>query len=307
MYGDVGCGKTMLMDLFYETLPPSIPTKMRIHFHNFMQGVHQRMHKVKVQHGTEMDALPLVAADIAASARVLCFDEFQCTDVADAMILRRYVLTELTYGPVPRYSIVANDVYSLLHLLMSYGVVLVTTSNRHPDQLYINGIQRESFIPCIDMLKRELHVINLNSPTDYRKIPRPPSGVYYHPLGPEADQHAEWWFEYLGDPVNDPPHPATQEVWGRPIKVPLASGRACRYGFKQLLGTATGAADYLELVRHYDAFVVTDVPEMDIDQRDLVRRFITFLDAVYESRVRNNMFIFFSSSSFVVVVFYIQN
>ena len=273
LYGDVGCGKTMLMDLFYDTLPPNILAKSRIHFHNFMQGVHHRMHTVKMQHRpTAVDALPIVAADIASSASVLCFDEFQCTDVADAMILRR-----------------------LLEHLMSHGVVLVTTSNRHPDQLYINGIQRESFIPCIEMLKHELHVINLDSPTDYRKIPRPPSGVYYHPLGPEAERHAEWWFEYLGDPVRDVPHPATHEVWGRAIHVPWASGRACRFGFNQLIGSATGAADYLELVRHYDAFVVTDVPEMDVYQRDLVRRFITFLDAVYESRVSFRLGLFLCS------------
>lgn len=91
MYGDVGCGKTMLMDLFFDTLPPNIPSKTRIHFHNFMQDVHKRLHAVKVQYGTEFDALPMVAADIAEKSSVLCFDEFQCTDVADAMILRRYV------------------------------------------------------------------------------------------------------------------------------------------------------------------------------------------------------------------------
>ena len=91
MYGDVGCGKTMLMDLFYETLPSNISSKTRIHFHNFMQDVHKRMHVVKMQHGNDIDALPLVAADIASKSSVLCFDEFQCTDVADAMILRRYV------------------------------------------------------------------------------------------------------------------------------------------------------------------------------------------------------------------------
>lgn len=170
---------------------------------------------------------------------------------------------------------------------MSHGVALVTTSNRHPDELYKNGIQRESFIPCINLLKTALGVINLNSPTDYRKIPRPPSGVYHHPLGPEADQHVERWFEFLGDPVNDPPHPATQEVWGREIKVPLASGRAAQFKFQQLLGGATGAADYLELVRHYDAFIITDVPGMTLNERDLARRFITFIDAVYEGRVSN--------------------
>lgn len=168
---------------------------------------------------------------------------------------------------------------------MSHGVVLVTTSNRHPDELYKNGIQRQSFIPCINLLKTALEVINLNSPTDYRKIPRPPSGVYHHPLGPEADQHVERWFAFLGDPINDPPHPATQEVWGRTIHVPLASGRAAQFKFQQLLGGATGAADYIELVRHYDAFIITDVPGMTLNERDLARRFITFIDAVYEGRV----------------------
>ncbi|RAH71985.1 AFG1 family ATPase [Aspergillus aculeatinus CBS 121060] len=263
MYGDVGCGKTMLMDLFFETLPDNIRAKNRIHFHNFMQDVHKRMHVVKMKYGHDFDGLPIVAADIAARSSVLCFDEFQCTDVADAMILRR-----------------------LLEQLMAHGVVLVTTSNRHPDDLYKNGIQRDSFIPCINLLKTALQVINLNSPTDYRKIPRPPAAVYHHPLGPAADAHAQKWFEYLGDFTHDPPHPTTQEVWGRKIAVPLASGKAARFSFQQLIGTATGAADYLELVRNYEAFIITDVPGMNLNQRDLARRFITFIDAVYESRAK---------------------
>ncbi|KAK9859910.1 hypothetical protein MYU51_009993 [Penicillium brevicompactum] len=263
MYGDVGCGKTMLMDLFFDTLPPNIKEKTRIHFHNFMQDVHKRMHVVKMKYGNDFDALPMVAADIAETAGVLCFDEFQCTDVADAMILRR-----------------------LLEILMSHGVVLVTTSNRHPDELYKNGIQRESFIPCINLLKTDLTVINLNSPTDYRKIPRPPAAVYHHPLGEDAGRHAQKWFDFLGDPINDPPHADTQVVWGREIKVPRASGKAAHFTFQELIGSATGAADYLELVRHYDAFIVTEVPGMNHTQRDLARRFITFIDAVYESRAK---------------------
>ncbi|KAJ5309102.1 hypothetical protein PENANT_c020G05804 [Penicillium antarcticum] len=263
MYGDVGCGKTMLMDLFFDTLPPNIKDKTRIHFHNFMQDVHKRMHVYKMKYGNDFDALPMVAADIAETASVLCFDEFQCTDVADAMILRR-----------------------LLEILMSHGIVLVTTSNRQPDDLYKNGIQRESFIPCINLLKNDLSVINLNSPTDYRKIPRPPAAVYHHPLGEDAQRHAQKWFEFLGDPINDPPHADSQVVWGREIKVPQASGKAALFTFQHLIGTATGAADYLELVRHYDAFIVTEVPSMDHKSRDLARRFITFIDAVYESRAK---------------------
>lgn len=263
MYGDVGSGKTMLMDLFFETLPPNIKAKTRVHFHNFMQGVHKDLHKMKMSHGNDIDAIPFVAAGIAEKSTVLCFDEFQCTDVADAMILRR-----------------------LIESLMAHGVVLVTTSNRHPDDLYKNGIQRESFIPCINLLKTRLRVINLDSQTDYRRIPRPPSGVYHHPLDKAAQTHAERWFKFLGDVEKDPPHRATHSVWGRDIEVPKASGKCAWFTFDEIIGRATGAADYLELMRNYEAFVITGVPGMNHKQRDLARRFITFIDAIYESRAK---------------------
>ncbi|KAJ4289423.1 ATPase [Collariella sp. IMI 366227] len=247
LYGDVGCGKTMLMDLFYDTLPQNVRSKTRIHFHPFMQDVHRRLHKMKLQYGSDVDCVPFVAAEIAEQGNVLCFDEFQCTDVADAMILRR-----------------------LLESLMSHGVVLVTTSNRHPDELYKNGIQRESFIPAITLLKNRLHVINLNSTTDYRKIPAP-SGK---------------WFRFLGDPETPEPHREIQRVWGRDIIVPRVSGRCAWFTFDELIGKPTSAADYLELMRSYDAFVVSEVPGMTFRQRDLARRFITFVDAVYESHAK---------------------
>ncbi|KAF3043680.1 Palmitoyltransferase zdhhc13 [Didymella heteroderae] len=261
MYGDVGSGKTMMMDLFYDTLPPNITRKTRIHFHAFMQSVHKDLHKMKMQHGNDIDSIPYVAANIAERSSVLCFDEFQCTDVADAMILRR-----------------------LMEALMAHGTVIVTTSNRHPDDLYKNGIQRESFIPCINLLKRRLTVLNLDSQTDYRKIPRPPSGVYHHPLDASARTHADRWFRFLGDFEHDPPHRATHQVWGRDIVVPKASGKCAWFSFDEIIGRATGAADYLELSKEYEAFVVTDVPGMNHKSRDLARRFITFIDALYESR-----------------------
>lgn len=261
LFGEVGSGKTMLMDMFYNTLPSHITSKTRIHFHHFMQDVHRRLHHLKLAHGPNFDAIPFVGADIASVASVLCFDEFQCTDVADAMILRR-----------------------LLECLVSHGVIMVATSNRHPDDLYKNGIQRQSFLPCIALLNKSLTVINLNSPTDYRKIPRPASGVYHHPLGSDALAHANKWFTYLSDP-EDAPRPRSHTIWGRQVRVPMASGKAARFKFDELCGSATSAADYLELCRHYKSFVVTDVPPMDHRSRDLARRFITFVDAVYESKV----------------------
>ena len=266
MYGDVGSGKTMMMDLFYDTLPPNITHKTRVHFHAFMQGVHKDLHKMKMAHGSDLDAIQFVAAGIAERSSVLCFDEFQCTDVADAMILRR-----------------------LIESLMAHGTVIVTTSNRHPNDLYKNGIQRESFIPCINLLKTRLTVLDLDSQTDYRKIPRPPSGVYHHPLDASADTHVERWFRFLGDFEHDPPHSAVQHVWGRDIIVPKASGKCAWFTFDEIIGRATGAADYLELTRNYEAFIITGVPGMNHRSRDLARRFITFIDAIYESRVPTSL------------------
>merc|ERR1711939_922736 len=133
---------------------------------------------------------------------------------------------------------------------------------------------------------KQLKVINLDSQTDYRKLPRPPSGVYHHPLDRAAASHAKKWFNFLGDPENDPPHPATITVWGREVEIPLVSGRAAMFTFHDLIGRATGAADYIEMMRSFDAFIVTDVPGMTHRERDWARRFITFIDAVYESHAK---------------------
>lgn len=276
LYGDVGCGKTMLMDLFYDTIPPHL-SKKRLHFHQFMQNIHKRAHQLKVLHGNreDIDVMPYLAWELSKSATVLCFDEFQVTDVADAMLLRR-----------------------LLNLVLrhDHGLVLFATSNRAPDDLYINGIQRESFIPCIKLIKNVTHVIYLNSPTDYRKIPRPVSQAFYFPkpgvgyfsksCTKQRNDHIKLWYEFFsqGHKIeNNVP----LRIWGRDLIVPKASPPyVAQFTFKELCGEPLAAGDYLTLATSFESIIVTDIPYLTVDQRDMVRRFITFLDAVYDNHSR---------------------
>ncbi|CAR28038.1 hypothetical protein ZYGR_0N05260 [Zygosaccharomyces rouxii] len=289
LYGDVGCGKTMLMDLFYSTVPSHI-TKKRVHFHQFMQYVHRRSHEITIEQNLlelgvakkkDMDPVPFLATEISSNSRLLCFDEFQVTDVADAMILRRLLTTLLS---------------------KDYGVVLFATSNRKPDDLYLNGVQRESFIPCIELIKKRSEVVHLNSPTDYRKIPRPTIPVYYSPekglsyndrlCAIERQNHINQWYKYFGQMENSETdaeilkdYPLT--IWGREFKVPKCSPPyVAQFTFKQLCGTPLAAGDYLALASNFKAIIVTDIPYLSIFLRDEVRRFITFLDAVYDSQVK---------------------
>ncbi|CAM9021595.1 unnamed protein product [Wickerhamomyces anomalus] len=275
LYGDVGCGKTMLMDLFYSTIPKHLPKK-RLHFHQFMQNLHKRSHQLIVEHGSpDLDTIPIITAEIAQEATVLCFDEFQVTDVADAMLLRRLLTRALR---------------------PDHGLVLFATSNRAPDDLYINGIQRESFIPCIQLLKRRTEVIYLNSPTDYRKVPKPISSVYYYPKPgisytskhsqAAAKQHVESWYNFFAQ-GHGPEYDIELTIWGRILKVPKGSPPyVAQFTFEELCGSPLAAGDYLSLATHFNAFIITDIPYLSINVRDQVRRFITFLDAVYDNHGR---------------------
>lgn len=262
----------MLMDLFYDTLPPAITRKRRVHFHAFMIDVHKRVHAAKAEMSAGGDPIVPVARDLASEAYVLCFDEFQVTDIADAMILRR-----------------------LFENLLQYGVVMVITSNRHPDELYKNGIQRSSFIPAIDLLKSHFQVTDLDSGTDYRRIPRALSHVYYSPLTPENRAEIDKLFNSLttpsssssSSPLADPVvanRPLT--TFGRTIHVPLSTLRVARFTFNELCARPLSAADYLEITRVFGTIFVTDVPKLDIGRKDVARRFITFVDACYESKTK---------------------
>ncbi|KAI0287633.1 AFG1-like ATPase [Russula brevipes] len=260
LYGDVGTGKTMLMDIFYNTLPARITHKLRVHFNAFMLDVHKRMHAAKAAGAG--DPLVPVARELANEAHVLCLDEFQVTDIADAMILRR-----------------------LLHALLDHGVVCVFTSNRHPDELYKNGIQRASFLPAIDLLKAQFDVTDLDSGTDYRRVPRALSHAYFSPLdsATRAAIHAQFATLTEGAPVQDG---KTIRLWGRDLTVPRSAGHVAQFSFAELCGRPLGAADYLELTQRFGTLFVMDVPRMGLDEKDKARRFITFIDACYDSKTR---------------------
>ncbi|KAI0353065.1 AFG1-like ATPase [Trametes cingulata] len=265
LYGDVGTGKTMLMDLFYNTLPPHIKRKRRVHFHAFMIDVHKRVHAMKAKLGSRGgDPIEPVARDLAEDAYVLCFDEFQVTDIADAMILRQ-----------------------LFEKLLNFGVVSVITSNRHPDDLYKNGIQRQSFVPCIELLKERFEVTDLDSGTDYRRIPRTLSHVYYDPLTPENKAELDKIFKaFTRDPDDPVERNRKLHVWGREIIVPESTSTVAKFGFLDLCGKPMSAADYIEITKQFGTIFVTDVPKMGLGQKDMARRFITFIDACYESKTK---------------------
>ncbi|CAD6896907.1 unnamed protein product [Tilletia controversa] len=302
LYGDVGTGKSMLMDLFYETLPANITRARRIHFHQFMIDAHKRAHAIKsLTHvpsgmvmsavtaatstvrsagpaggGTERsllnraggsgeaDPIGPTARELAREYEVLCFDEFQVTDIADAMIMRK-----------------------LLTTMMAHGVVFVMTSNRHPDNLYKNGIQRSSFVPCIEALKSQLRVTDLNSGTDYRKMPRALSNVYFSPPTAEATREYEKIFDAF---TSDPSDPLLEnrkvQVWGRDLLVPRSTSSVARFTFQELCGRPRAAADYIELCNTFSTVFVDGIPQMGIHQRDVARRLITFIDAAYEAKTK---------------------
>ncbi|OLP59544.1 cell division protein ZapE [Xaviernesmea oryzae] len=259
IYGGVGRGKTMLMDLFFETVP--IERKRRAHFHAFMADVQERIfrHRQRLKAGEtrEVDPMPPVAAEIYGESRLLCFDEFTVTDIADAMILSR-LFTEL----------------------FARGCVLVATSNVAPDDLYRDGLNRGLFLPFIGLLKQHADVVCLDSETDYRMEKTEGIRVWNAPLN-ETSRKAfeEAWLQFT---AGHAPAPATVPMKGREITVPLAAGRAARFGFADLCQRPLGATDYLALLAQYDTLFVEGVPRLSADRRNEVKRLILLVDTVYD-------------------------
>lgn len=260
LYGSVGRGKSMLMDLFYESLPES-PGKRRVHFHEFMIGVHDYIHSCRDARTGVDEALPSLAKKIAQDSPVLCFDEFHVTDITDAMILGR-----------------------LFKLLFERGVVVVATSNWAPDRLYEGGLQRERFLPFIALLKDRMDIVYLDSPRDYRAQVTPLEGTYFTPLGRSSRQSMERAFKALTE--GEKTGPATLEVKGRTIRIAQAGGGVARFTFAELCEQPHGAEDYLKIAQGYHTILIENVPKMGYDRRNEARRFMLLIDELYEARVR---------------------
>ncbi|MEZ5812405.1 MAG: cell division protein ZapE [Rhizobiaceae bacterium] len=261
IHGDVGRGKTMLMDLFFERVP--VRRKRRIHFNDFMADVHDRIaaHRAAVKNGSARgdDPIPPVAAALAREAWVLCFDEFSVTDIADAMILSR-----------------------LFTALFGAGVILVATSNVAPADLYRDGLNRALFLPFIDILKAHARIAALDAYKDYRleQLNRMP--VYLTPLGPAAEERmdAAWTTASAGRDEMA----ATIRIKGREIVVEHAAGTAARFSFDELCARPLGARDYLALADRFDTFLIDRIPVMDARMRNEAKRFILLVDTLYDKK-----------------------
>ncbi len=255
IWGGVGRGKTFLMDLFFETLP--VRRKRRIHFHRMMREVHERLGGL----GDIEDPLGQVAADIAADTSILCFDEFFVCDIGDAMILGR-----------------------LLEALFHRGVTLVATSNAHPDDLYKDGLQRQRFLPAIELLKEHTEVTQLDDGIDYRLRLLEQAGTYLTPHDGEARERLERLFD---DSASSQIVENTDlQINGRDIRANRAARGIVWFDFEEICDGPRSQNDYIEIARWYPEVIVTAVPLLDHTRENQARRFIALVDEFYDRRVK---------------------
>ena len=264
MWGGVGRGKSMLMDLFHDRL--AIAEKRRVHFHEFMIEVHARLRDARKSEAG--DPIPPVAAAIAQGVRCLAFDEMVVNNSADAMIMSRLFTA----------------------LIETHGVTVVTTSNRAPSDLYKDGLNREHFLPFIALIERKLDVLPLNGPVDYRLERLAGADTWYVPNGAEATAAVREVFfrltDYSPDDSANVPAADLDLGGGRLLRVPKSLKGVAVFSFKRLCGEARGAADYLAIARHYHTVILVGIPQLDADQRNEAARFVTLIDALYEHKVK---------------------
>lgn len=256
LYGGVGRGKTMLMDLFFEDV--DFTPKRRLHFHEFMADVHERIARGRAT--TDGDPIPFVAGEIASASGLLCFDELQVTDIADAMILSR-----------------------LFKVLFERGIVLVATSNARPDELYKNGLNRQLFVPFIDLLESNVETMEVKSAKDFRLDKLSGERLYFTPADDQAraelDRH---WQRLTG---KHPWDAVDLEVKGRKIHVPRASMGAARFSFADLCEQPLGSLDYLRLAHEFHTILIDGIPVLGPARRNEARRLINLIDTLYDHRV----------------------
>ncbi|MXP25328.1 cell division protein ZapE [Altererythrobacter indicus] len=264
MWGGVGRGKSMMMDLFHDTL--SIPEKRRSHFHAFMIEVHSRLRDARKSESG--DPIPPVAKAIAEDLRVLAFDEMVVNNSADAMIMSRLFRA----------------------LICDENVVVVTTSNRPPRDLYLNGLNREHFLPFIDLIQTQLDVVELNGPTDYRLHRLAGLHTWHTPLGDAATaQVREAFFrltDYAPEDAANVPSADLDLGGGRTLHVPKSLKGVGVFSFKRLCSEARGASDYIAIAQAYHTVIVVGIPLMGADMRNEAARFVTLIDALYENHVK---------------------
>lgn len=263
LWGAVGRGKSMLMDLFFRAAPLS--AKRRVHFHAFMIEVHAALHAWRAR--KVEDPIACVAAGIAKGTRLIAFDEMQVTNVADALILSR-----------------------LFTALLGAGVTVVATSNRPPRDLYKDGLSRDLFLPFIDLIERELDVVGLNGPTDYRLDRLGGMPTYYSPNGPETTAAlSEAFFRLTDYPPEDRAHVPSETIdvsGGRTLHVPKSLKGVGVFSFKRLCVDARGAADYLAIAQHFHTIIIVGVPRMGPENRNEASRFVALVDTLYDYRVK---------------------
>jgi len=259
LWGPVGRGKSLLMDLFFEAAP--VAKKRRVHFHEFMLEQHAALRAARAAGAGQDRLIAQLAKTVVERARLLCFDELQVTDIADAMILGR-----------------------LFERLFEEDVAIVATSNRPPDDLYKHGLNRQLFLPFIALIKQKLDLVEIAGPHDFRLRQLMAAPVWYAPLGPAADEALERAWKRLT--AGAAPHPVALDVGGRTLHVARAAAGVARFSFEDLCARALGAADYLEIAERFHTVLLENIPRLSPAMREEAARFRTLIDALYEAKVK---------------------